>query len=224
MFKVSALVALGLLSCTTIASADAINVGLIDGVKGSEWSAGDQIGTLNGNVNVYAQQDSNYIYVAYEYTGLESAKNFDGVNHYVDSYQLGGTYGDGDDVIIEGGNYHWAFGLAGGPPWETTPTNFATLGTGQYGDATNGVYEGYLPGVQSDFAEFAIKKSLLNFDSYASIEIGGQPWTYSFDFIEIAPSSINTATAAPLPASAWSGLALMGLLAIPAARRRFQSA
>ncbi|HZZ44265.1 MAG TPA: hypothetical protein VFE58_15125 [Tepidisphaeraceae bacterium] len=220
MFKISALVALGLLSCATIASAGAINVGDIDGVKGSEWSAGDQIGTLDsGTVNVYAQQDSTYIYVAYEYTGLESAKNFDGVNHYIDSFQDGGVYGDGDDVIIEGGNYHWAFGL-NGPPWATTPTNFATLGTGQYGDTTNGVYEGYLSG--GDFAEFAIKKSILNFNSYPTIEIGGQAWTYPFDFIEIAPSAINT-VAVPLPASAYSGLALLSLLALPSARRRLQS-
>lgn len=186
----------------------------VDGVKGSEWSSADVIGTLNAGTNhetkVYAMQDSTYLYVGYEYLGTSAGRNFDGVNHYVDSFQGGGTYGDGDDVIVEGGNYHWAFGLDGSSTgvWESTPTNFAALGTGRFGDAAAGVYEGYLPG--GNFAEFAVKKSLVNLGSYSTIEIGGQAWNFDFDFVEISPASIR---AVPLPASALAGLALFPAMA-----------
>lgn len=200
-------------------STHASTIGLsdIDGVMGSEWSQvngfvirTDSAG--NQTARFLRFGGDGYIYLGYLYLG-GGVKNFEGVNAYLYGTGAGTTYGDGNDVVIEGGNYRWAFG---GPSGAITPfvSMNTVVGANHRSDAAGDVHQGYIAG--ANFAEFAVSTTLLGTQN--TYRFGGQTWQYDFLFNNVAANASLFANPVPLPAASMAGGVM--LTSLLARRRR----
>lgn len=210
---------LGAAVVAALASAASAGSIVVDGtISGTDASAlGAAVKTYSqtgptSTVSSYFTYDNAFVYGAIHLDSGTSA--FPGSNVYVYSstanhlYGSGtaGSYGDGNDVLIEGANgwgYGDSAGLIGGIHY--------TYAAGTVNYAFNG----------TDTVEFSIARSLLG--NYDSFRFGGQLFNYEFHLggTDAGAGALVSVAAAsvPTPAALVSAPALLGLVALRRKRR-----
>jgi hypothetical protein len=219
-----------LLMTAAVATADVT----VDGkFTAGEWGAPvkhvspylNGVSGVQQSVDLYWWTDANRVYGAIVGDPtLPSA--FPTANVYVYSSGLStrpdhttGTYGDGDDVIIESGSV-WHFSL-NGPPW-AGPSHPLTLAT------TGSITVGTDPSVTLAYdtanlvTEFSIDRSLLG--TYDQFRYGGQLYAYEFNTggdREEGPMVPSSVAPVPEPATVvLFGTLLAGAFGLTRARRK----
>lgn len=186
-------------------------------------------------ISIYWQTDSQYVYgamVADTSAPGWATRPGNFANVYVYSSALvGGTLGDGNDVIIQTTS-DWLTGdsnltnpvanitdapvpagTALDPGDRDTFTQNGTVYTSDGGLVTVG-----WAGGNTNVIEFQIDKSVLNYNAsapYTNFRVGVQGWSYDLSpaWPTLAdPNAGGGAAVAPVPASVWSGGALMAVL------------
>jgi hypothetical protein len=162
----------------------------IDGViSPGEWGApvGELAPWVNGNdatsgtqdVKLYWSVDATNVYGAVVGNTSDPSEPFANVYLYSSTASTNlttntpGTYGDGDDILMESAN-DWGFGGPSG--FIAPPTNFTEVGaTDVY--TSGGITVAFNPSTLTE--EFSIPRSLVG--NYDQLRFGGQLWTYEFD-------------------------------------------
>jgi hypothetical protein len=218
---------------------------VIDGVFSSSDNWGASVATITedngGNalpVSVYWQADSQYVYAAFVADTSSAgwtARPGTFANVYVySSAAVGGTLGDGNDVIVQTTS-DW---LTGDSNLSNPVANITDVpvpaGTAlavndrdsftQSGDVytSDGLITVGWTGGNTNVIEVKIDKSVLDYNAaspYTNLRVGIQGWSY-----DLSPAwpTLPATTVVPLPASAWSGGALLAALGAVQGFRRFR--